>query len=127
MSCDAIIVMNTHDVGIVFLYQTIFHSRVIGLPYLPNNFLAFLPDFQQRLILDMRFYDIPWLSVRLLSFCSDFQLKAQKLRVMAFQIHNLRLFRAGFQSQTLQKPLFVAANSLTASDRFLQKILKSSA
>ena len=72
MSCDAVIVMNTHDVGIVFLYQTVFHSWVIGLPYLPDDFLTFLPNFQQCLILDMRFYYIPWLSVRLFSLCSDF-------------------------------------------------------
>ena len=89
MGCNAVIVMNAHDIGVVFLYQTIFHSRVIGLPYLPNNFLAFLPDFLQCFILDMRFYYIPWLSIWLLSFCSGFQLKAQKFRVMAFQIYDL--------------------------------------
>ena len=49
MGCNAVIVMNAHDIGVVFLYQTIFHSWVIGLPYLPNNFLAFLPDFLQYL------------------------------------------------------------------------------
>ena len=38
MGCNAVIVMNAHDIGVVFLYQTIFHSWVIGLPYLPNNF-----------------------------------------------------------------------------------------
>ena len=63
MGCNAVIVMNAHDIGVVFLYQTIFHSWVIGLPYLPNNFLAFLPDFLQCFILDMRFYYIPWLSI----------------------------------------------------------------
>ena len=89
MGCNAVIVMNAHDIGVVFLYQTIFHSWVIGLPYLPNNFLAFLPDFLQCFILDMRFYYIPWLSIWLLSFCSNFQLKAKKFRVMAFQIYDL--------------------------------------
>ena len=89
MGCNAVIVMNAHDIGVVFLYQTIFHSWVIGLPYLPNNFLAFLPDFLQCFILDMRFYYIPCLSFRLLSFCSNFQLKAKKFRVMAFQIYDL--------------------------------------
>ena len=44
MGCNAVIVMNAHDIGVVFLYQTIFHSWVIGLPYLPNDFLAFLPE-----------------------------------------------------------------------------------
>lgn len=106
MGCNAVIVVNAHDIGVVFLYQTIFHSWVIGLPYLPNDFLAFLPDFQQCLILDMRFYYIPWLPVRFLSLCSDFQLKAQKLGIMAFQIYDFRFLRAGFQSQTFQKPLF---------------------
>lgn len=89
MGCNAVIVMNAHDIGVVFLYQTIFHSWVIGLPYLPNDFLAFLPDFQQCLILDMCFYYIPWLSIWLLSVCSNFQLKAKKFRVMAFQIYDL--------------------------------------
>ena len=106
MGCNAVIVMNANDIGVVFLYQTIFHSWVIGLPYLPNNFLAFLPDFLQCFILDMRFYYIPWLPVRFLSLCSDFQLKAQKLGIMAFQIYDFRFLRAGFQSQTFQKPLF---------------------
>ena len=106
MGCNAVVVMNAHNIGVVCLYQTVFHSWVIGLPYLPNDFLAFLPDFQQCLILDMRFYYIPWLPVRFLSLCSDFQLKAQKLGIMAFQIYDFRFLRAGFQSQTFQKPLF---------------------
>ena len=106
MGCYAVIVMNAHDIGVVLLYQTVFHSWVIGLPYLPNDFLTFLPNFLQCFILDMRFDYIPWLSVWLLSLRSDFQLKAQKFRVMAFQIYDLRFLRADFQSQTIQKPLF---------------------
>ena len=101
MGCNAVVVMNAHNIGVVCLYQTVFHSWVIGLPYLPNDFLAFLPDFQQCLILDMRFYYIPWLPVRFLSLCSDFQLKAQKLGIMAFQIYDFRFLRADFQSQTI--------------------------
>jgi hypothetical protein len=37
----------------------------------------------------MRFYYISWLSIWLLSLYPDFQLKAQKFRVMAFQIYDL--------------------------------------
>ena len=89
MGCNAVIVMNAHDIGVVFLYQTIFHPFIIGLPQLSYDFFAFLPDFQQCFVLDMRFYHIPRLSVRLLSLRSDFQLKAKKFRVMAFQIYDL--------------------------------------
>ena len=112
MGCYAVIVMNAYDIGVILLYQTVFHSRVIGLPYLPNDFLAFLPDFQQCLVLDMRFYYIPWLSDWRLSLCSDFQLKAQKFRVMAFQIYDLRFLWADFQTQTIQKPLFCSLEQL---------------
>ena len=88
MGCNAVIVVNAHDIGVVFLYQTIFHPFIIGLPQLSYDFFAFLPDFQQCFVLDMRFYHIPRLSVRLLSLRSDFQLKAQKLGAMALQIYD---------------------------------------
>ena len=129
MSCYAVIVVNAYDIGVVLLNQPILHSRVIGLPYLPNDFLAFLPDFQQRLILDMRFYYISWLSVRLFSLCSDFQLEAQKfLKVYGvFDSRNLDFSGLISSPRRSMSHCFVASNSLTASDRFLQKILKSSA
>ena len=71
----------------VTLVSTLF-AFIIGLPQLSYDFFAFLPDFQQCFVLDMRFYHIPRLSVRLLSLRSDFQLKAQKLGAMALQIYD---------------------------------------
>ena len=53
MGRNAVIIVDSYDVGIVFLNQPVFHPRVIGLPQLPNDFFALVPNFQQCLVLDV--------------------------------------------------------------------------